>query len=73
MKNSVLRGLLCPTLITLGGRRGNLIFHTQETMEWSLEQSGSTPDSVILSEWVTKIQSNKDLDLWSTRVGSRIS
>ena len=50
------------TLSYLDRRQGTLIFQTQKIMEWSLKQSDNTPDFITPSGWVTRIQSNKDLD-----------
>ena len=65
--------LKCLTLIHLGGRCGTLILQIQKTIEWSLKESGKTPDCTILPGWETKIQSSKEEELGVTLVGSVMS
>lgn len=55
--------LYCLKLINFGGNLGNLIFHTQYTIEWSLKQSVIIPALINLLGCETSIQSSKDLVL----------
>lgn len=65
--------LHCLNSMYLGGDQGILIFQTQYVKQWSLRQSDITPDLIILSGFVTSIQSNKDDNWGSTLVGSFIN
>lgn len=60
-------------LMYLGGKRGILIFQAQKITEWSLKQSESSSDSIILPAWGTDIKSSRSDDVSVTLVGSVMS
>ncbi len=65
--------LLSDFFINLEGDLGNLIFHTQAIIEWSLKQSDITPALKNMSECETSIHSRRDWVAAVTLVGSVIS